>query len=73
MADEINAAMAKIEIVEARLCNVERTVLSGSDGRSVVSQNNTADIVEQALNDYKRQVLDKLKIIKESFVSEGKV
>lgn len=75
MADQLEDALSKLTIIEARVANLE-SVMETKSGDSISvnamsDASNTA--VEQALNAYKSQVLEKLKTIKETFLAEGKV
>jgi hypothetical protein len=67
MSEELNETIAKMTIVEARLANVERVV---SEGKILTNTSTNSD-VERALNEYKLQMLAKLRMVRETLIAEG--
>lgn len=67
MAEELDGAIAQISIIEARLANVERVV---SEGKISISSSKI-DETEKVLNEYKLQMLAKLKVVRDTLIMEG--
>lgn len=60
--------MSNLDEAEARMSTIEQRLLSLESEGSV---NNSSEVVEQALNAYQKQVLQKLKAIRSTIMEEG--
>lgn len=63
-------AEKKLQTIEERLISLESSVTKESKGKSS-NQSNNSEAVEAALKAYQKQILGKLKQIRESLTAEG--